>query len=175
MIANKYAKILIDSSASSENISELKICYESITATPAVSRFFISSIDNKLAANIFDKMASQYKISHFVSRFFKILIKNKRISYIPEILKAYKKSIDIQNSKKTLSITTSRPLSDADKSTLHSKLEKQLDATLTLNYELDRTLLGGMVIKSKDMMIDSSIKSILSSINKNQRILTGGY
>ncbi len=63
-------------------------------------------------------------------------------------------------------VTTAMPLGEIQKSNLVEKLLKTTDyVEFEMHYETDPSLIGGMVIRIKDRVVDSSIKSKLASLS----------
>ncbi len=67
-------------------------------------------------------------------------------------------------------VTTAIPLSDAQKGKIEKKL---LDTTkyeqFEIEYQVDETLIGGMVIRIGDRVVDSSIKTKLYDLSRELR------
>lgn len=66
-------------------------------------------------------------------------------------------------------VTTAVPVSDAQKAQIEKKLlDTTQYKTMEMHYDIDESLIGGMVIRIKDRVVDSSIKT---KLNKLQREL----
>jgi F-type H+-transporting ATPase subunit delta len=66
----------------------------------------------------------------------------------------------------TAYVTTVMPLGEIQKSDLTKKLLETTDyVEFEMHYEVDPSLIGGMVIRIKDRVVDSSIKSKLASLS----------
>ena len=67
-------------------------------------------------------------------------------------------------------MTTAVALTDVQKSAVEKRL---LDTTryesFEMNYSVDESLIGGMVIRIGDRVVDSSIKTKLYELSKNLR------
>ena len=68
----------------------------------------------------------------------------------------------------TAFVTTAKPLSDVQKEKIVAKL---LDTTnyvsFRMNYSVDESLIGGMIIKIGDRVVDSSIKTKLDGLARD--------
>lgn len=65
-------------------------------------------------------------------------------------------------------VTSAVPLSDSEKKAVESKLlETTSYVSFIMNYDVDPSLIGGMVIRIGDRVVDSSIKVKLSSMAKD--------
>lgn len=69
-----------------------------------------------------------------------------------------------------VSVTTAIPTNDKQKSEIEkSVLDTTAYETLEMNYDVDESLIGGMVIRIKDRVVDSSIKTKLYELSKELR------
>lgn len=65
-------------------------------------------------------------------------------------------------------VTTARPLSEDRKQQVVSKLLETTDyVSFNINYDVDESLIGGMVIRIGDRVVDSSIKTKLEGLAKD--------
>lgn len=93
-----------------------------------------------------------------------VLAENSRFPLLVEIsaqfelLKAdHEKSADVI-------VKSAFPLSDAQQKMLSDKLAKKLDRDVTLTVEIDTALIGGVIIKAGDLVIDDSVRGKLSKL-----------
>ena len=70
----------------------------------------------------------------------------------------------------TAFVTTAVALSDAQKSAVEKRLlETTRYESFEMNYSVDESLIGGMVIRIGDRVVDSSIKTKLYELSKQLR------
>lgn len=93
-----------------------------------------------------------------------VLAENNRFALLPEIstqfelLKAdYEKSADVK-------VTSAFELSDAQQKTLTEKLVTKLERDVVLTVKVDASLIGGVIIKAGDLVIDDSVRGKLSKL-----------
>ena len=91
-----------------------------------------------------------------IKYFFKLVVDNHRIRLLPfiamvfESLKAeYEKSQDV-------TLTTTMPLTEEQRTRIRKALEIRLQRQVTITEELDELLLGGLMIRAGDQLIDGS-------------------
>lgn len=119
---------------------------------------------------IFDQLFSKE-----FAGFLLILIQKDRFQEIDKILeyfigrmKEYKK-IGIAH------VSTASALSDAQKESVEKRLlETTAYETFEMHYTVDETLLGGMVIRIGDRVVDTSIKNKLKNLSKQLSALSVG-
>ena len=103
-------------------------------------------------------------ISSKGSNMVRLLAENRRLALLPQIselfdaLKAAReKSIDVE-------VTTAYALSDAVVAQLAKALEKRLDRSVKLHSTVDKQLIGGVVIRAGDTVIDNSVRGKLNKL-----------
>jgi len=64
----------------------------------------------------------------------------------------------------TADVISAAPLSNAQLSTLAASLKAKIGKSVTINEQVDPSLIGGLVVKVGSQMIDSSIKTKLTAM-----------
>lgn len=110
-------------------------------------------------------------IGKFVSKemtgFLVTVAEKDRCSYIPDTLKYFIGRIKEYKGIGTAYVTTPSELTDAMKSKVESRLlETTHYSHIDINYSVDESLIGGMVIRIGDRVVDSSIKHKLAELSR---------
>lgn len=63
-------------------------------------------------------------------------------------------------------ITTAIPLTENEKSALETKLRAQFGKDLTFDYAIDASILGGLVVRIGDKVIDASVAGKLAALQE---------
>ena len=72
-------------------------------------------------------------------------------------------------------VSTAAALSDVQKEKVNARLLETTDfETIEMNYTVDESLLGGMVIRMGDRVVDTSIKNKLRELSKQLSALQVG-
>ena len=92
---------------------------------------------------------------------FKLLCENDRLTILPELssfvaelVREYRKALSVE-------VVSAFALSDEDKKGIQQQLEKALSRTVTLDWSVDQDLIGGMLFKVGDKLIDRSVGGML--------------
>ena len=104
----------------------------------------------------------QKKTAHFL----RVLGSTKRLSLLPEILNEYKKLLAKKNKQSDVLITSAFKLNQSQEEEITGRLKKRYGENLTTKVEIDKTLIGGITIKSGDEVIDLSTKGKLLKLKK---------
>lgn len=169
IVASRYAKSLLELSIENNNLDKInedmvqlsEICKESKDLTNLLSNPVVNS-DKK--NNVFDKLFKG-KIDDLSLSFIHLITKNKRENILPniahsfnELYKEHKHILDVE-------LISSTPLEDAAKSKVIDKVKAKYDGfTINLIEKTDSSLIGGFIVKIKDMQIDASISSQLTNL-----------
>jgi F-type H+-transporting ATPase subunit delta len=105
-----------------------------------------------------DKLDSQ--AANFVS----LLASNGRLELLPEILDLYENYR--ANHEKTVEVllTSAVELTEKQLTDLNSTLETKLGRKVNINCQTDPTLMGGMIVRAGDLVIDASIRGKLNDL-----------
>lgn len=107
------------------------------------------------------------RVSDDIMGFLEIIIINNRYSEIFGVLDYFIKQVKEFKRIGTAYITTPLPLDDNQKASVEKKLlETTSYSSMEMNYIIDESLIGGMVIRIGDKVVDSSIKTKLNDLSK---------
>lgn len=126
--------------------------------TPAFSKA------EKVAA--VQKVSASIKPSKPVEAFLGILAENDRLALLPDIAAAYSVMLDQTLGVMRGKLTTAVKLAAKRQSAIKSKLEAQTGKKLELDYAVDSSILGGLVLQIGDKVLDASLKAQLSMMQE---------
>lgn len=70
-------------------------------------------------------------------------------------------------------VTTALPLEDQQRQALEEKLAKEYGAGLAFNYRVDPAILGGIIVRVGDKLIDGSLASRLAAMRQALGVAAG--
>ncbi|HUX91681.1 MAG TPA: F0F1 ATP synthase subunit delta [Gallionellaceae bacterium] len=166
-VARPYAQAAFDEA---QKLGELKAWSEMLhAAAEAVAQQDMQSIIRSTrvtAAQLNNVMLAVCggKLNATAHNFIKLLIENKRLDVLPEILEMFEilraeaeKSVDVV-------VTSAFDLNDAQKQKIAAALKVRMGREIKLSCETNRDLLGGVVIRAGDKVIDGSARTRLSEL-----------
>ena len=107
------------------------------------------------------------RISEDIMGFLEIIISNNRYSEIFSVIDYFINRVKEYKRIGMAYITTPLPLDDNQKASVEKKLlETTSYSSMEMNYSIDESLIGGMVIRIGDKVVDSSIKTKLNELTK---------
>ena len=169
MISDRYGSALYDIAAENKCIEEILNDFESVekvmnesSELRHVIRSPLVNSDEKL--NILLKIFSQLNFNKLTTTFLKVLDNNKRISNISSIIFQFKKINSEKRGDIVASVTSANELSEDDKNNITNQLKSSLGQKLSLNFDVDKDIIGGLIVKVGSKMIDTSIANKISKL-----------
>lgn len=116
----------------------------------------------KVTENIF-----KGRISDELTGFLVIMINKDRHNIIKDTLEYFIASVKEYKKIGVAYVTTAVELSDAEKTAVADKLKNTTDyVEFEINYNVDKDIIGGMIIRIGDRVVDSSIKTKIYNISR---------
>lgn len=106
------------------------------------------------------------KISDDVLGLVVLTIKKGRQNHLIDIIDYCEKAIDEHNNILTAMVTSSDELSKKQQGAMKMRLESLTGKSVSISYEVDASLIGGVVIRIGDRILDNSIKGKISNMSK---------
>ena len=101
------------------------------------------------------------EINDQVQNFVHILAENKRLSLLPQILALFEALKAEQEKTVDVEISTAFPLADEQEKKLAQAIKARLNREVKIHSEINKDLIGGMVIRAGDLVIDGSVRGKL--------------
>jgi len=96
--------------------------------------------------------------------FVRLLAENDRLGALPEISAQFDELKTEAENKIRVTLVAATPVDDALASKVTSALREKFGRDVELSLEVDEGLLGGAVIRAKDMVIDGSVQTRLKRL-----------
>jgi F-type H+-transporting ATPase subunit delta len=106
------------------------------------------------------------KIDAKVGRFLIVLAENKRLSLLPQIQCLFERLKSQQEKFLNAEVQTAFALTDDTQKALIEKLSANFDSLVSLTVSIDKTLIGGVVIRIGDTVIDGSVRGRLTKLTE---------
>ncbi|WP_461209654.1 ATP synthase F1 subunit delta [Desulfocurvus sp. DL9XJH121] len=173
IVARRYARALF-SIAKSQGDANMKAYGKdlaeiaaTLTENPELLRVFknpLFSVEEKKA--IVDKLLAHLAPSATTKNFCFLLADKDRLSKLPEIEAYYGALLDEANGVVRGQLVTAIELGDAKQEEVKKQLAAQLGKELILDFTADADILGGVVLKVGDKILDASLKAQLNAMKE---------
>jgi F-type H+-transporting ATPase subunit delta len=174
-LAKRYATALLkvtDAEGSTEEtesfLMALKDAYTSqkefraVLAQPRVPR----AMKKRLLAKIFEGKAKKSFIN-----FLELLVDKNRQDILPDIADMFDRLSDASRGVVKMTVKSWRPLTEAQRRELQSKLERLTGKKIAIDARVDPAVRGGMLVMYGDTVIDGSVAHRLKVIGEKFREL----
>lgn len=169
-IARKYSQALFMLGKEQNNLSpfqqELGIVWKVISGQKELKSILF---DNRLLPEEKKKVlkrAFSKNISKPVLSFIFLLIDKRREEYLEAIIKEFAGLVNRQLGILEVEVISAVGLTDALERKLEKKLVELFEKKIKVKNIVDPAIMGGVIIKTGDNMIDGSIRSRLNSLGK---------
>lgn len=99
-----------------------------------------------------------------VENYIQILTDKKRISLLPQIDALFEQMKAQDQSYQDVVVTSAFPLTESQEEKIVKKVEQRLGCSIRMHTKIDSDLVGGLIVKAGDMVIDSSVRARLSKL-----------
>jgi F-type H+-transporting ATPase subunit delta len=96
-----------------------------------------------------------------------LLVNKNSLRLGSDILLQYIALLDTHRGVDRAKVTSAVPLSNEDRETISSRLEKVVERKVIIDDKVDSSIIGGFIARIGDMLIDGSIRQKLESLKKN--------
>ncbi|MBE7412139.1 MAG: ATP synthase F1 subunit delta [Leptospiraceae bacterium] len=164
--ANAMLEVAVESKAVESVEKELLGVSEAIYSDSMIWDFLASpKISKSEKEKVIEKSFSGM-ISGDTLSFLKLLLKRDRIIYIKEISNQFLLGHDDLKGRIRAFITSAQALEEKDLKNIEAALVDRYKGECILEHSVSPELIGGMVIRFKDNIIDSSFKTRLGNIKR---------
>jgi len=124
------------------------------------SPVFSADVQAKALSAVLDKAA----MTGISANFLKVLTANRRLFAIADVIRAFRALVAKFKGEASAEVTVAEPLSEKNLETLKAALKSVTGKDVTLNVQVDPSIIGGLVLKLGSRMVDSSLRTKLNSI-----------
>ncbi len=167
-VARPYAKAAFDIAMEadaleswSKSLNYLAVVME----IPLVYEFIETPGNTVKVVEDFMLKAVGSELDDVIKRFLHILIENKRLLAIGAIATLFDELKAEALKKIDVEVLTFEPLKESQQQSLSASLKKRLGREVQLNVSVDKSILGGAVIRAGSLVIDGSVRSKLNALN----------
>lgn len=124
---------------------------------PSVDRAWIEGLILEAGREVFDEGGRN---------FVRLLLENGRLELAPVIYELYEKLRREHEQEIEAEVISARPLTKREQQQITAALKKRLDRKVRVVFREDPDLIGGVVIRYGDKVIDGSVRGQLSELKR---------
>ncbi|WP_339634201.1 F0F1 ATP synthase subunit delta [uncultured Sneathiella sp.] len=168
-IAGRYATALFDLAASAKQLDDVaadlatikSMMDENADLARLVKSPVISRDDQARAMGaVLEKMG----VSDLVRRFIGTVAKNRRLFALSDMIAVYSQLLAAERGEVVASVSSAKKLTKSQLDAVSAALKSAIGSDVSLESNVDESLIGGLVIKVGSRMVDSSIRTKLQNL-----------
>jgi F-type H+-transporting ATPase subunit delta len=168
-VARRYARALFDLGVAKGNFEALGKELENLARLYDESRELRQTLENPVFKNsqkrkIVEALLPQVAQNQSVRNFALLLVDRGRINVLPMIARAYQEMTDKQLGQVRATVTSAKPLDMQTETEIQRALERRTGKKVLMKSEVDPTLIGGVVARVGDLVLDGSLRTRLASV-----------
>lgn len=168
-LAGRYATALFDLAREAKSIDAVESSLAKVRAALDESDDFRGLVNSPIvargdAAKAVAATAESMKLDGTTRNFLGVLAQNRRLSQLPQIIRAYRSLAANHRGETTAEVASAHPLTDDQVAELKKQLRARVGRDVNVDLSVDPSLLGGLVVRLGSQMIDSSIKTRLNTL-----------
>lgn len=174
IVAKRYAKALLEIGKEDGNMEqygrELAEVAALFTASSELETALASpAFDFPTRKKLLDTFLGKMGLSPMVNNFFRLLMDRGRIAAAPDIAEVYGWLVDEAKGVTRAEVTSAAKLSDEEVGRLVASLKTVAGREVQINVTEDPSLIGGVVARIGDLVLDGSVKRQLESLKESLR------
>ena len=175
-VARRYATALADvvtkTGETNSVQTELKTWEEMMISNSRLLEAFSNpSIAHNSKEKVLENLIEKTKPTKTTANFLRVLLRNSRLTEISEINERFAVVLEERSGAIAAQVTSARPLSEAEKTDLQANLNKLTGKNVSPNFEIDETIIGGVITRIGSTIYDGSVKTKLE--NLKQQLISG--
>ena len=167
--ANRYSLALFELSSESNSLIQIEKNSSAILNLISKSKDFNSlikdpTLSRETLIEIINKISENFKLETLFKNFLSFLITKRRFFYLEQILNNFNETCSEKRGELKAEIKSAKQLTQDEIDMITDELSNNFKSKIKLNYKLDQSLIGGLVVQVGSTMIDTSIKNKLQQI-----------
>jgi F-type H+-transporting ATPase subunit delta len=114
-----------------------------------------------------EHLLTSMQVSQVLGNFFKLLVQKKRANILPDIAAVFQAMVDADNNMCQGTVVSAMELTPELSAKVKATLEKITGKQVVLTAQIDPSIIGGIVAKVGDLVLDGSIKSQLAGLKES--------
>lgn len=168
-VAGRYASALFELAEEANQVrqveKDLAALQGMLDASPDLKRMVLSPVfSSDEQRRSIAAVAEKAGLTPVVVNFLKVLARNRRLFALSDMIRTFLTLAARQRGEITAEVASAHPLTEDQLAALTETLRASAGKDVNLSTKVDPALLGGLIVKMGSRMIDSSLRTKLSSL-----------
>ncbi|SDO45796.1 F0F1 ATP synthase subunit delta [Desulforhopalus singaporensis] len=169
ILAKRYAKAIFTVGQEQNTFEEYDTILQGLSALYAESPEVVDALTNPLypidvREKVMTGIIGSMEVDAVMGNFLNLLVQKKRAEILPEIAESYKTMVDEAKNISHGNVVSAVELSDELKTNVQKVLEKLTGKKVELTTSVDQSIIGGIIAKVGDLVLDGSIRTQLAGL-----------
>jgi F-type H+-transporting ATPase subunit delta len=170
-IARRYSVALADVVSGKGEIdavkSEIAVWADMFTSNADLRNVFSNpTINHADKEKLLENLISKTQPGQTAANFVRVLLQNGRLTEIGDINSRFTDVLDERRGLVSAQITSARELPEGERAEFEKNLEKLTGKKVTVNYSIDKEIIGGVVTRIGSTVYDGSVKTKLENLRE---------
>jgi F-type H+-transporting ATPase subunit delta len=171
-VATPYATALYTAAAEAGRLNEvdgeLAEIADAVRENPALARALTNpAVRGEGKSNLLAALAKGD--DPLVARFLQVLLEHRRLGDLIAIQEAFADRVRLDRNELAVELTTAVAIDDATAEKVQQQLASATGLTVTMDRTVDPTILGGVVLRVRDRLVDASLRRRLDLLGRDLR------
>ncbi len=168
-VPGRYAAALFELTVETNSVDQvagdLSSFQTMLGSSPELQRMMKSPVfssENQMSA--LEALCAKAKISGIALNFIKLITKNRRLPALADAITAFHALVAESKGEVAAVVTSAEKLSPTHIKDLKAALKSSIGRDVLLTTKVDKSLLGGLIVKVGSKMMDNSLKTKLQNL-----------
>lgn len=171
-VAAPYAAALYEAATEAKALREvdgdLAAIADAIATDPALARALVNpAVPAEAKGRVLADLAKG--ANPLVGRFLAVVLQHRRLDALPEIQRAFAELVRLEQNELAVQLTTAVAIDDKTADKVQKQLASATGLTVTMERTVDPAILGGVVLRVRDRLIDASLRRRLDLLGRSLR------
>jgi F-type H+-transporting ATPase subunit delta len=172
VIARRWARAVFEIGKEGGDLPRLSADIAAFAETFAGNEELAVVLDDPLVPEegreaVVSEIADRMGLTHPAKSTLRLLARKRRLVAIPDIARQLARLVDEADNRVRAEVTSAGPLADDYLVKLRAELEKATGKKVTITHKQDRALIGGVVTRIGDQVIDGSVRTRLAAFRES--------
>lgn len=169
ILARRYAKALFTVGKEQMTFEEYNQTLQGVAGLYVSNPEVVDALTNPLypidiKEKVMDGMIKSMAVDNVMGNFLRLLVQKKRIEILPEIAEEFQVMVDDEKNISHGNVISAIQLSAELQANVQATLEKLTGKKVKLTTSVDPSIIGGIIAKVGDLVLDGSIKTQLAGL-----------
>lgn len=168
-IARRYARALFELCPPNE-LEQMRASLQAFSAVWAEQGTLRTALANPVVtqsdrATVLLQVAQKIGLTDTrFKNFILLLVENDRVDIVPEVSQVFSTMLDQLRKVLALDVVSAFELPEGERQAVQERIRTEFGALATISWNVDKEILGGLLIKSGDRLLDSTVRGSLEKI-----------